>query len=497
MAIWIQSLSWALIYSLAQGIAVYASLWLVLKIIPATSANVRYHLSLSGLTVLLVWFVATWSQQYHSLSLADEQVPAINATVLWLPLQHVSIADSFSNWNTLLSSLQVFFPWMSAFYIVGFGLMLARLSAGMLQLFSLRNRGVIEPEAALEVQLLQLKKRIHLDVPVKLLVSIKAQVPMVIGFFKPVILLPVAAVTQLDPVQLETILLHELAHIKRHDYLVNILQTIVETILFFNPFVWMISTITRREREHCCDDLVVDNTSEPISYATALAALASRRASVPLMVVAATGQSTHLFNRIQRIMEMKKNTFSYSRMVATIIIIGTITASIAWVKPTFPKAKKSKPVATATTEKTTTTQTPAETKDEPVTAMPEKDAVPYKDRDKHPTVTFNPNPANVQVTSLTVSEETVLVGRLLEDKLVDQVKGFVVEKRQDGLYINGLLHNDAGKYLNGLKKETMRVQVFSMEQRMRMHPDASFIQILLPATFSSGCIDTRPKKEGC
>jgi beta-lactamase regulating signal transducer with metallopeptidase domain len=498
MAIWIQSLSWALIYSLVQGVAVYVSLRLVFKILPTRSANARYHLSLSALTVLLAWFVATWWQQFHSLTLANGQLQAVNAantTVIWLPLQHSSAAGSLANWRMLLLSVEAFFPWLSAFYIAGLVLMLARFSAGMSHLFSLRRRGTFPPGAAMDELLLVLKKRIGLDVPVKLLASAKAQVPMVIGFLKPIVLIPTAAMAQLSPQQLETILLHELAHIKRHDYLVNILQTIVETMLFFNPFVWLISTITRREREHCCDDMVVDNTPEPISYATALAALASHRRPASL-IVAATGHRTPLFNRIQRIMEIPRGTFSYSRLVATLIIIVAIIGSIAWVRPSFPKIRKGK---AATTGKKSTDAPPARI------GVPK--IVNDKEMPKEAVVdAANGTPAlsGVQMQAATaaqdVPEEKILVDRLLAGKMVDQVKGFVVEKRKNSLYINGVLvdENVAAKYLQNLEKEWIRVQVRTFEERMRMHPDADFLQILLPSTFESPCVDKRAaKKEGC
>jgi beta-lactamase regulating signal transducer with metallopeptidase domain len=517
MAIWIQSLSWTLIYSLVQGFAVYASLLLVLKLARVTSANVRYHLSLSALTVLMAWFVGTWWQQFHSLLPIEEQllrVDTANTEVLWLPLQRFAVVDSLSNLRDLQSSIIVFFPWFTACYFLGLVLMLARFSAGMLQLFSLRTGGAVQPSAAMNELFLTQKRHIKLDGPVKLIISAKAQVPMVIGFLKPIILLPAAAVAQLDPQQLETILLHELAHIKRHDYLVNILQTIVETILFFNPFVWFISTMIRREREHCCDDLVVNHVSEPILYATALASLASQRRTVSLNIVAATGEPTQLYNRIERMMDMKKKSFSYSQMVATIIIIATITSSIVLAKPSFPKNKKSKAVIASANQ--IPNQTHSENinlvsggKDkEAMTISTDKrnekqvvnEAVPMKKSERTGAKIAAQQLPGEQVANTNVSEENVLVGRLLEARLVDQVKGFVVEKQQGRLYINGMLQKDeiAARYLLNLKKATIRVQVFSMDERMRMHPDASFIQILLPATFSSPCVDTRPaKKDDC
>ncbi len=485
MAIWIQSLSWTIIYSLAQGAAVYTALWLVFKAVPATSANARYHLSLSALTILQGWFFATWWHQFQSFTLADTQLLAahtIATTTIQLPLHPISATNALFDLQALQASLNTYAPWLCSFYVIGLVLMLARLSAGIFQLFSLKNSQTFQPDTALNELLTTQVKRIQLNKSVKLLISAKAQVPMVVGFLKPVILMPLAAIAQLDTKQLETILLHELAHIKRHDYFINILQTIAETILFFNPFVWIISAIARREREHSCDDLVVYHTTEPISYASALVALAARRPATPLIVVAATGQSNQLFNRIQRIMEMKKNTFSYSRMVATIIIISIITASIAWVKPSFHKAKKKSTIATTAAQQVANTDMPNKEGTDPLTKT-----------------THNSKAQHTPAATPPTSEENTLMNRLMTDKLVDQFKGFVVEKKQNQLYINGQLMADqvAAKYLIDLKKELIRIQIFSFQERTRMHPDASFIQLLLPATFSSGCIDTRPVKEGC
>ena len=336
--------------------------------------------------------------------------------------------------------------------------MVIRLSTGMLQLFSLRKNGILQPKPEITNLLISLKSRLHYDGPVQLLISMKAQVPMVVGFLKPFILVPAAAMTQLSTEQLETILLHELAHIKRHDYLINILQIVVETVLFFNPFAWLISAIIRREREHCCDDLVLDHTREPLSYATALAALADQPGTGSVFTVAATGQSNHLFNRIKRIMEMKKNPFSYSRMVAAILIITTVTCSIAWLTPAFARAKK---------------------------GTPEKAAAP-------PKPVHNALPAINQ-------DEVILANRLMADKLIDQVKGFVVEKNGNKLYIDGKPQADeiATKYLAGIKKEVMRVQVFPLLERLKMHPGAGFLQILVPVNLSSGCVDYNAPMPGC
>src|SRR6202007_2795286 len=97
------------------------------------------------------------------------------------------------------------------------------------------------------------------------------------GWLRPVILRPVAAIAALSPAQVDAILAHELAHIRRHDYAVNILQTIAETLLFYHPAVWWLSNRIRAEREHCCDDIAVALCGDPVEYAEALAELESHR----------------------------------------------------------------------------------------------------------------------------------------------------------------------------------------------------------------------------
>ncbi len=460
MAIWIQALSWTLIFALGQGFLVYLSLRLVLKISPAMPANVKYHLSLSALTVMLGWFVATLWQQYHAFSLLNAQIPAVQTVTLWQQIQATGISGGHNTWHPTLLTIAPFIPWLSVLYMAGLVFMLARLSVGSLQLFWLKKIGNSHPGVALDELLVTLKKRINYDGSVRLMLSVKAQVPMVIGYLKPIILLPAATIDHLNIEQLETILLHELAHIKRHDYLINILQAFVETILFFNPFVWLVSAIIRREREHCCDDLVLDHTREPLFYATALAALASGQKSAPALALAATGQSNHLFNRIQRIMEMKKNPFSYSRMAAAILIISATSCSLVWLTPAFARSGKDK----QSTAKTTTP------------ALSSKDT-----------------------SNASMSEEQQLAQRLMADHIVDEVKGFIVEKKQNALFINGKQQSAeiAGKYLSTIKQSDMRIQVNSFMERMKQHPGANLIQIIAPMTFSSGCVEYSKKKPGC
>jgi hypothetical protein len=194
---------------------------------------------------------------------------------------------------------------------------------------------------------------------VTLLLSSRVQVPVMLGAIKPVILLPVATISQLTPQQLEAIILHELAHIRRHDYLINIIQTLLETALFFNPFVWLISRAIRRERELCCDDLVVSCAAEPIHYARALAYLAQTATQAGnTLSLAASGQKNQLLTRIKRIMEMNNTRPSSGRYPALAIATAALLlmASVATFTPTFAQKSDKDKNTTATTKKTTTSK---------------------------------------------------------------------------------------------------------------------------------------------
>ena len=142
--------------------------------------------------------------------------------------------------------------------------------------------------------------QLRLDVGFRIVESALVDAPSVIGTMRPIIFLPVSALTGLAPHQIEALIAHELAHIRRRDYAVNIAQTIAEALLFFHPAVWWISARIRQEREHCCDDVAVEICGEPVDYAAALAELAAwRTRDLALSVGAADGP---LLARVRRVL---------------------------------------------------------------------------------------------------------------------------------------------------------------------------------------------------
>jgi bla regulator protein BlaR1 len=346
----IHSLGWSLLHSLWQGALIGLCLWMVLKVVKDYSgARARYHLLLSAQLVLGGWFVLTWIQQWQQLRSLTVVVTEASRdagtgktyTIEALPQQSAA-NELLYQW---LPDTGTIMPWLVGFYIVGLCCMLLRFGIGLNSLFRIRYRGISQPDHSTGALFQRLKDRMGITLPVKLQYSARVTMPMMLGALKPVILLPVATVAQLSVAELEAILLHELAHIKRQDYLINIVQIFIETLLFFNPFVWWISAGIRCEREHCCDDLVIAQTQEPLPYAKALAALEANRYASQPFALAAAGQKHHLFNRIKRITEMKKTPLSYGRLAAALITAGGLMFSIVWFTPAMAQQRKDRKAA--------------------------------------------------------------------------------------------------------------------------------------------------------
>ena len=174
----------------------------------------------------------------------------------------------------------------------------------------------------------RLAGRLRLDVAFRVVESGLVDTPSVIGFLRPVILLPVAVLSNLSPGQVEALLAHELAHIRRRDYVVNLVQTAAETLLFFHPAVWWVSSRIREEREHCCDDVAVEVCGEPTAYAAALAELASWRSREIALSVGAAGGP--LLARVRRLVGAPEEDEPRSASGLALLAIGLmLTAGVA------------------------------------------------------------------------------------------------------------------------------------------------------------------------
>lgn len=214
-------------------------------------------------------------------------------------------------------------PWLVAAWLVGTTVLWVRMLGGWILTEQLRCKFVRPASNEWQQALDRLKTRLQVSRPAQLLVSSMVQVPVVVGWLRPAVLVPVGALVGLPSAQVEALLLHELAHIRRHDYLVNVLQNVAEAILFYHPAVWWISRHIRIERELCCDDAAVAASGDVFTYACALAGLESARPANARILMAANGGS--LVNRIARLAGRSRpapHTVSGSGIVAAAMILA-------------------------------------------------------------------------------------------------------------------------------------------------------------------------------
>jgi uncharacterized protein (TIGR03435 family) len=296
---WVERLGWTLLHFLWQGIliaVVYAAArrWTA----SASGPNVRYLLACAALAIMATVPVLTWSllRAPAPHPIASPLTAAISAAAPTAARNVQALLPAGVN----IAVPPAFLPWVVAVWLTGLVVFWLRLLGGWILAERLRSRLVRPAPREWQQALDRLKSRIRVSRPARLLVSSLVQAPAVMGWLRPVVLVPVGALAGLPPEQVEALLLHELAHIRRHDYLVNLLQSFVEALLFYHPAVWWVSGHIRAEREHCCDDAAVSVSGDVLNYARALAELASARTAHLGPVMAATGGS--LAHRIARLL---------------------------------------------------------------------------------------------------------------------------------------------------------------------------------------------------
>jgi beta-lactamase regulating signal transducer with metallopeptidase domain len=201
---------------------------------------------------------------------------------------------------TLRNRLETLRPWALSAWFAGVLFLSIRFLGGLAAARRLTRRGTRPATPVWQEALAGIAARLSIARPVRLLESAVVGVPTAIGAFRPVILFPATVFLGLPTRGLEALLAHELAHVRRHDYLVNLLQTVVETLLFYHPAVWWVSARVRTEREQCCDDLAIAATGDPRTYARALMRLEEMRGAAPALAVAAGGGN--LWKRILRLL---------------------------------------------------------------------------------------------------------------------------------------------------------------------------------------------------
>lgn len=302
----IQMFGWALLHSFWQGIILAALLKGFLNLKRNLSANTRYLIACTALllTLLLPVSTALWNHSAKPIRNSGEARPEITEPGEIIKssetIAHSNILENASSYKFWIHRVEKqFLSWAVLLWLIGVSVSSLRLIGAWTFTRRLKLSGKHLVAEQWREALQKLCREMKVSKPIILLESSLVRVPTVAGWLKPIILIPSCALTGLTPQQFELILAHELAHIRRHDYLVNLFQTIVETILFYHPAVWWVSNRIRQERENACDDLAVNLGGDAVAYARTLIEVERLRKVNPSFAMAADGGS--LTARIHRL----------------------------------------------------------------------------------------------------------------------------------------------------------------------------------------------------
>ncbi|WP_428661671.1 M56 family metallopeptidase [Runella sp.] len=384
----LQAICLTLIHSLWQGAILALLAGLVLILSKRSKPAWRYNL-LSGLLFVFVTAnILTFFIQF-SLSLPKSKNVS-NALMSISNYDSGNVANPTTQITHYLSR-QHLFEMIIAFcsnhsvlivtiWFLVFCFKSAQATAGFIYIQRIRHSKTHEPSGYWKDRLQILSRKLGINEAVLFFESEIISVPAVIGFLKPVILIPIGFLTSLPSNQIEAILLHELAHIKRRDYLMNLLQTFGEAVYFFNPAVVWISGLIREEREHCCDDLAISILANKTSFINALVSFQEYKlAQARLEMTFAAGQN-HLLNRIKRI--INNNNKSLNAMEKLFVTAGLITVTLFSVAFS-PSTPEKKPKSFPTPKRMIATQATPKTPPAPI-AAPLPTAVPAIENDTIP-----------------------------------------------------------------------------------------------------------------
>jgi bla regulator protein BlaR1 len=303
-----RSLSWTLIHSLWQGQILTILAGLALCFTKKAYASVRYGI----LSLLLFLFVLTagitFVIEWHTGSPGSPGLRVVENLANTDGLFHQSLLVEF--YKTFSNFLNANSNWIVFIWLIILVIKSVSLILDLAHVSRLRHNDIYSPSHEWKIKLVLLSGQMGIRKPVGFMQSARLKIPAVVGYFKPMVLIPAGMLTQLPAVEVEAILLHELAHIRRHDYLFNFIQRLAELIFFFNPGLLWVSSVLRDERENCCDDLVISVTKNKAVYLNAIISFREYSLQRRDYVLGFFGNQKQLIQRMTRIVYNKNKIFS-------------------------------------------------------------------------------------------------------------------------------------------------------------------------------------------
>jgi beta-lactamase regulating signal transducer with metallopeptidase domain/biopolymer transport protein ExbD len=325
MTSWIEIAGWTLLHFVWQGTAIGIVAAVGFWLLRGSAPHVRYALACAALVTMVIAPVATAVRLSSSAPVGADS-PGLTSTIVLAPPTSDAAPREEATPPAIRKAaprprVEAALPTIVLLWLAGVALLQLRLIGGWWHVRGLHRASFTAPPSTWNARACWLATRVGVRRLVHVVEAHAVDIPSVIGWWRPVILLPIGALSGLTPAQADAILVHELAHIRRHDYLVNGLQHVAETLLFYHPAVWWTSRRMRIEREHCCDAIVVRMCGDPIDYAAALVELEAGRNTPPALAVAATDGS--LIRRIRVLLTARP---THRRPLADMLVTSFVVA---------------------------------------------------------------------------------------------------------------------------------------------------------------------------
>lgn len=377
LSIVVERVGWVLLHSVWQFALLAILSALVIRSLQQSSANIRYSFLVFAMASVVFCPVVTWYLQGPVVTVANEfalnaklprteplgqaallpQVAKVEQvekpiesperdpkslavvashSISEQPLSAIAKLDYLRALNYLRATVRPWLYWIVAIWSLGVVVCAARPALSWLAIQEMRRNGTTPVSEEMLEGMRRVARKLGVTRSVQLFQSTRVQVPVVLGYLRPMILLPVSLLSSMPLSQLEAILAHELAHVRRHDFLVNLLQTVVETLFFYHPAVWWLSHRIRIEREHCCDDLVIVVFENRVEYGRALVAIEQLRGQCGVLALGVSDGS--MLARIRRIVTLGgsggnkdlASRWSIWNLIAASLSVVALTGLFCW-----------------------------------------------------------------------------------------------------------------------------------------------------------------------
>jgi beta-lactamase regulating signal transducer with metallopeptidase domain len=348
----IDVLGWTVFHAIWQGAIIGLVFYFLLTAQCFKSSKARFNAAWATLFMQLLSSVTTFF--YIQSTFQNNLDSSVNQAVSIQNNIYLSGTESISQQTSLLEKLlnlpNQYIDWISWIWLIGVSLMSLRLLGGFSYLFWLNK--VSHSPLPIEMNLFLEQKR--KEAGLKRIIgklSSHIQSPMVFGHFKPILLFPVALLSKLTPEQVEAVIIHELAHVKRNDYILNIFQIFIEIIFYFHPVTWWLTSIIKREREHICDDEAAGKElNQKLSYAKALLIIQENDAISSISSLAFAKKPSEMYLRIKRILEPSKNVNFMEKTTLGILVLGLAVGMFWQQKPVYANKSEFKTILTVKTD---------------------------------------------------------------------------------------------------------------------------------------------------